>query len=1126
MREYCCDELACEVNDQNRERSNLRYAQALLHVVELKRGKVRSSEITSLAASGRSPSELRRRVARLFGEPIREPLRLSRGGMFALTALLLFSFFGPISLLSRTEIQANAQVVSDEATDGSLPTIDVLLQKIAGYERAYHPYQIKSVDTFRMGKDLTQDQLDSFPWGDGRKHQKLMDYAQHQSGKWLRKEGMLKDDQFSQQLDMYFDGNRLLQVRQLLNPKQRPKVYDSGTPEWIGKIPFTEPLYGIFPLSVFSNGSLLSAAIEQDRTKVSLAWDGKDARLTFSFGEEGAKTRFILWLSSKYDWHPYKLQRFDRISKRLFSEWEVETFAQQQNQWRIESGTHRYRVQDESRIPAKKMTYAIDFKVLEAKYDNDVSEKIFQYVVPSNGETKDSVSDAADPLDQFSDGAESRSATQAKTFGGRFLALPVTTDLQRSLLGSVDEPDDQVSLCVIVSADAFEPLGEINEQIPGYTELLGKMKQHAEKDSRRVRIHIWDGMKLTRERRQERMDALVEYAEQIGKQAGFEDVRVSRTVGVNWSKSILRARIQMSKTIKGNEQASVAGDVGLYPVETFLSHLLVNSNYVANYLSLVRDKERVRFRQNVLPAVAEAVKKLGSVNNENLLIRLRYSKTAYKEIDDWIVQQGPSAFAKQLGLNECFVSLAMIAESEERSNKKYTHPITVSGQALDEEGEPIAGATIHLVDRKGSYELLAKVITDATGKYRFEQVSLPIERAETNHRIDSGAFEIFGIADNHALAWRPKKWFYPDIKVFALDTDQLRLAGEKKTGYGAEEPIVLNLMFRPPTSLRGRIVDDLGEPIANTQLAIKYCDVDWNRSDYSTMSSRGSLDCLNGPAVLPTQVQNRKTDSHGRFEFTGLPADYRWQVLIRPPGHSPRQIWAVTHDHEKFEREGTRIYSGDFEVVFPRPRTVKFRVVYEDTAKPASKVGIGATVSQAAFWKTTDEKGLVEVPLADGTYNISVSPCYGTTYLSTSKQIVISEESDNEPINIQLRAAAIAEITVVDADTGKPLKDVDVWHEQNNSQGRTFHKVRGYRSWEVETSISHFERPRTNDKGIMRVLFEPGKQRIGVGKEFSPKGYAPVEAEGKELELKLGELVQVQFQLRNMEAAKADAQLR
>jgi len=59
----------------------------LLRIVELARPGTAAADLAALAAGGRTPSELRRRVARLFGEPLAEPLRLSRGGLIALAVV-------------------------------------------------------------------------------------------------------------------------------------------------------------------------------------------------------------------------------------------------------------------------------------------------------------------------------------------------------------------------------------------------------------------------------------------------------------------------------------------------------------------------------------------------------------------------------------------------------------------------------------------------------------------------------------------------------------------------------------------------------------------------------------------------------------------------------------------------------------------------------------------------------------------------------------------------------------------------------------------------------------------------------------------------------------------------------
>lgn len=79
VREFCCDDITTRTAEK--PNPQLQYASALLRVAEL--SGTMNAEITALAASGQSPSELRRRVARLFGETLSEPLRFSRAGLVA-----------------------------------------------------------------------------------------------------------------------------------------------------------------------------------------------------------------------------------------------------------------------------------------------------------------------------------------------------------------------------------------------------------------------------------------------------------------------------------------------------------------------------------------------------------------------------------------------------------------------------------------------------------------------------------------------------------------------------------------------------------------------------------------------------------------------------------------------------------------------------------------------------------------------------------------------------------------------------------------------------------------------------------------------------------------------------------
>ncbi len=100
LREFCCDELACGRASLSRADSTavrLRYAMALVRIVEIAQPALAGQHhLAALAASGRNPSQLRRRVARLLGEPACEPLRLSRGALLVAAVALLAVCVGPL----------------------------------------------------------------------------------------------------------------------------------------------------------------------------------------------------------------------------------------------------------------------------------------------------------------------------------------------------------------------------------------------------------------------------------------------------------------------------------------------------------------------------------------------------------------------------------------------------------------------------------------------------------------------------------------------------------------------------------------------------------------------------------------------------------------------------------------------------------------------------------------------------------------------------------------------------------------------------------------------------------------------------------------------------------------------
>lgn len=104
----------------------MQYAQALLRIVELSEQTDQRPELAALAASGGRPSELRRRVARLFGEPLREPIRVSRSGLLALVIGLGLMAVAPLSWQNAAEPVKDEKQPVAAGEQSEKPKVEVL----------------------------------------------------------------------------------------------------------------------------------------------------------------------------------------------------------------------------------------------------------------------------------------------------------------------------------------------------------------------------------------------------------------------------------------------------------------------------------------------------------------------------------------------------------------------------------------------------------------------------------------------------------------------------------------------------------------------------------------------------------------------------------------------------------------------------------------------------------------------------------------------------------------------------------------------------------------------------------------------------------------------------------------
>ena len=374
FRELACDDLVLSCDQQPSG-----YADVLLGIARSYRHQSYSTAV-GMAHS----TNVESRIMAIL-DKTRRRVSLSRTA----ARLLLVSAAALVCLVGTAQLRSQAEPPSTR------PSLEVLLKKFAEHEQAYLPYHFKSIHTLRMADGITQEQRDRYPWADGRKHQRRMEYGQFDATTWLRKEIMLYDGRANQrEFNQYSNGKRLLKVQ--LNDFKHPTVYEVVNPKEIQRLGYVEPILGVFPLSAFSTGELLSSAIKNGDIEVSLDWDNDDAKLSFEYGDPaGIRTRFDLWLSADHDWHPIKMERrYQSGETPVYSDWEVTKFekeVEQPKRWRVKAGILSFSdIGDMAEITPQTddVVYFVDFEVLAAKYGQEVSREIFEYEIPENATLK------------------------------------------------------------------------------------------------------------------------------------------------------------------------------------------------------------------------------------------------------------------------------------------------------------------------------------------------------------------------------------------------------------------------------------------------------------------------------------------------------------------------------------------------------------------------------------------------------------------------------------------------------------------------------------------------------------------------------------------------------------------